>query len=123
MRIVRSAQVVASESRRLIRCRLPAPVFFFWSDAAGNVQSGEGVARDISAGGMFVWTDSLPTVGAHVALSLLLPRLDATQMRMQVDGFVRHVRWLECTGFGVCSQEVVLTDDPSGSASLLWHRA
>jgi hypothetical protein len=105
------AKFIITESRDFKRLPMHAAVVFFWSDSAGAWQQGEGVTRDISTGGMFVWTDSLPQAGARIVVSVLLPRLDVTPVRMQVEGLVRHVRELECAGFGLHSDEVVLVDD------------
>lgn len=58
------------ERRRYERHDLSAPVIFVWgkSDACRGV----GVTRDLSAGGLFVFTEDLPTVETSVQLAVNL---------------------------------------------------
>ena len=61
------------ERRRHERHDLSSPVIFVWGNS--DACRGVGVTRDFSAGGLFVFTEDLPTVGTSLqfAVNLAVP--------------------------------------------------
>jgi hypothetical protein len=80
----------AIELRKAKRYRLSAPALFVWSSHDGKPRSGKGVTRDINTFGVYVQTDSLPSVGSRIQMEIVLPKLaDASPgMHLQGEGFV-----------------------------------
>ena len=102
--------------RKYVRYRLELPVVFSWKDEQGIRQQGKGVARDLSAGGVFLRTRACPPVGVPVQLHALLPRLEpsAPSLRMQAKGRVLRVetraRGRGWQGFAAVSEAFVLRE-------------
>jgi hypothetical protein len=63
------------ELRKSCRYRLSAPVFFCWATPDTQLQSSEGVTRDIDTTGAYIKALQLPPVGALVQLDIMLPSL------------------------------------------------
>jgi hypothetical protein len=76
----------AVELRKAKRYRLSAPALFMCAPQDGESQSGKGVTRDINAFGVYVLTDTLPSVGARVQLDILLPKLEDPGFGMSLAG-------------------------------------
>ncbi len=103
-----------SEMRVSSRYSVRAPVSFTWGDVRSQVRRGEGVTRDISLRGLYVWTEQSPPAGVVVEMEVLLPRLEvkAPGLRIEARGHVtraesRSDEGLQ-TGFGFCSEDLVL---------------
>lgn len=104
------------EMRNHARYRVRAPVFFSWKDVAAGNQRGEGMTRDIGTGGMFVWTDVNPPLGASLRVEVLLPRIDqeAKPLCIEASGHVIRAESRHGTdggpGFGFSGDALVLVD-------------
>ena len=69
------------------------PVLFRWNDTAGNHMKGEGLSRDISIRGIYVWSDTQPPHDANVMLELLLTGVRAnTEPPLRVETEARVMR-------------------------------
>lgn len=80
-------------ARTAIRFPLKASVDFWWKDELGNAKQGEGLSRDISERGAFVFAADCPPAGSPVRLRLSLEGLPGgtRDMRMEIDGQVLRV--------------------------------
>src|SRR5271165_7661615 len=65
-------QPVSTELRNRVRYRLSADAVFAWEGAQHGRLVGEGVTRDISLSGAFVFTRTCPPVGATLELDIFL---------------------------------------------------
>ena len=63
---------VQTELRSRVRHRLAAEAVFLWRSAEGGWLHGEGVTRDLSVGGAFLFSLTCPPVGATIQLDVLL---------------------------------------------------
>lgn len=80
------------EQRRFARAPLTCPLFFY---VKNSLERREGIARDISIGGMFVETSTPAAFGADVVVHVRLPGSgDASA----IPGVVR---WVRDGGMGV----------------------
>ncbi len=79
------------------RFRVTAPVVYSWADARGQMQRGEGMARDISLRGIVVITAELPDLGAYIELDVYLPAIGrrGTSFKLH-DGKVLRIE--QCKG-------------------------
>jgi hypothetical protein len=77
---------------RKTRYLINVPVVFHWS-CEGQVNGGTGFTRDISAGGVYVFSSTVPPVGSPVAMEVRLPPLAASGpgLRLQAEGHVVRV--------------------------------
>lgn len=80
------------EQRRFARAPLACPLFF---SLKGNLEQREGIARDISIGGMFVETATPAGFGANVVIHIQFPGSDEA---VAIPGVVR---WVRDGGMGV----------------------
>src|SRR5215469_14975770 len=67
--------VVIPVSRRGQRYIIDSKVWFNWQTTDGRWLEGEGITRDISEDGLFVLTDTIPTVGAPILVVVEMPAL------------------------------------------------
>jgi len=81
------------ELRKLTRYRLGVPAFFSWLDQRGLSQQGEGTTRDISAGGVFLFANTLPPVGSAIRFEISLPPLPGAvrSLRIEAEGRVLRI--------------------------------
>jgi PilZ domain len=80
------------ERRRHQRYDLEAALSFAWKDLSGVRKSAEGFLRDISGGGVFVWTDDLPLRGVDVRFEVRVRSvLPSSQLVIQGKGQVLRV--------------------------------
>jgi len=70
-----SFDVVIPVSRRGQRYIIASKVWFNWQTKDGCWLEGAGITRDISEDGLFVLTDTLPTVGALIVVVVEMPAL------------------------------------------------
>jgi PilZ domain len=94
-----SAVKLAPEHRHHARYRLCMPVLFRWNDTAGKRIKGDGVSRDISIRGMYVWSETQPPHDAVVGLELFLTGVRAnTEPPLRVETEARVMRVEEGRG-------------------------
>jgi hypothetical protein len=104
----------ALRRRKHLRYPLAADAKYQWTIRNFTRGKGEGKSRDVSEGGAFVLTESLPPVGALINVSIQLPawQIGATSLRMEMTGEVirvevppgREMRW----GFAIASAKTQL---------------
>jgi hypothetical protein len=63
------------ERRNAIRYRLDTPVVFRWQDDSGTRLEGEGVTRDLSEVGAYVFTQKCPPPQTEVEIEIVVPTL------------------------------------------------
>ena len=80
------------EKRSHQRAPIDSPLTFY---AKGKSENLDGVAKDISVGGMFVETSTPASFGAEVVINVLLPGSD------EVMALPGRVRWVRAGGMGV----------------------
>jgi hypothetical protein len=86
------------ERRQHNRYDLKAFVNFFWKNRGNGHHHGEGFTRDLSGGGIFVYTETQPPVGASVQIEVFFPATKAgSGLQMAAKGRVLRV---EQTGNG-----------------------
>ena len=78
--------------REFVRYNLDLPLTFTWADEQGNECHGTGFTRDISSGGMYVFSDACPDEATSVRCSVLLPRLDGAESMGGIEALGRVVR-------------------------------
>jgi hypothetical protein len=88
----RSSQVV--ELRNANRYPLNAPAVYWWAGVDDLPERGSGITQDISSSGVFVHTTSLPPLGAHIEIDVLLPGVGdgSPGVRLNGDGFVLRLQ-------------------------------
>ncbi len=104
------------ETRKFVRYRVSAPVVFWWKHN-DDTFSAEGICRDISVSGVFIWSDICPPDNSSLWCEIYLPSLGASSQnyRVEVSGSVkrtdppsqRHSK----IGFAVSSSKIMLFDD------------
>jgi hypothetical protein len=108
-------QPVSTELRNRVRYRLSANAFFAWEGARHGRLLGEGVTRDISLNGVFIFTRTCPPVGATLELDILLfptPGNGARSVRIKTEARVIRVEHSTSTeGFAAVSQDFTLLFD------------
>ncbi len=100
------------------RFDLSAPVTYTWENSQAIPHSGAGVTRDVSEGGVFVLTDSLPPVGTTIQFEVSFSFRDDSQVRMKAQAKVLRVLPTKDkmqSGFAAMTNEHVLT--PRGPIS------
>jgi hypothetical protein len=63
---------VSMELRNRVRYRLAADAVFAWQGPQGHRLLGEGITRDISVSGAFIFTRTCPPVGSSLDLEIFL---------------------------------------------------
>jgi PilZ domain-containing protein len=103
------------ELRNRVRYRLSADAVFAWEGAQHGRLLGEGVTRDISLAGAFVFTLTCPPVGATVQLDVFLsPALGSARrtVRIKTEATVIRVEHSGASeGFAAISQDFTLLFD------------
>ena len=98
------------ERREHRRFDLQVPIQFNWKDRKGVRGLGSGRARNISIGGMFVYSDSLPPRDTEVRVELFFPSSQLVEAGVQMTTRARVLRLQPATpgktdgGFAVVSQ-------------------
>jgi hypothetical protein len=64
----------AAERRSHVRFPLKATAQFSWENPGAGTFWGEGITRDVSGNGAFIFSSTCPPVGAIVRVEILLPR-------------------------------------------------
>jgi hypothetical protein len=101
-------RVEQMELRKRVRHRLAADAEFTWEGAERTCLHGEGVTRDISLSGAYIFSLTCPPVGATIQLDVSL---------LQVDSRSRTLR--SKTGATVIRVEHANTDGDEGFAVVL----
>jgi PilZ domain len=100
------------ELRNRVRYRLSAAAFFFWEGPQGHRLSAEGVTRDISVAGAFIYTRTCPPVGATLELEILLstaPRGGVKTVQIKTEARVIRVEHSATgEGFAAVSKDFTL---------------
>jgi polysaccharide export outer membrane protein len=100
------------ELRNRIRYRLSADAVFAWEGAKHDRLLGEGVTRDISLMGAFIFTATCPPVGAQVQLDVFLsptPGAARKTVRIKTEATVIRVEHSAGSeGFAAVSQDFTL---------------
>jgi PilZ domain len=100
------------ELRNRVRYRLSADAVFAWEGAQHDRFLGEGITRDISLMGAFIFTLTSPPVGATVHLDVFLaPTAGAHKktVRIKTEATVIRVEHsAESEGFAAVSQDFTL---------------
>jgi hypothetical protein len=103
------------ELRRFKRFHLTPPAFFGWEGADGIWQQSLGTTRDISACGIFVYTEILPAPEEHLKVEVRLPSVDGIYQWVYLCGEGTVVRVMEVGRSGFAA-EVMLQIESSGAA-------
>ena len=97
-------------SRKAERFPLDVPVVFWWTDANGVHEQGEGRCYDLSELGVFVFASACPQEGTHVGVRIPVTKA----LRMEVEGSVVRIGKVRSgdgrTGFAMLSEEIVLRE-------------
>ena len=82
------------KQREFPRVPVDTKAEFFWGERTGDKKRGKGVTRDMSAGGLYLHTDTPPPVGSSVKLDMVLPKVRGMlkNLRMKVMGRVVRVQ-------------------------------
>jgi hypothetical protein len=75
---------MTTELRKSARYHMGAPVVFIWKDQNGGSRRSEGITRDMSGAGAFVWAESCPPVGAVLRCEIFLPATSPGAKRLLV---------------------------------------
>ena len=73
-----AARVRLMEWRQHRRYDLEARLSYVWRDNAGGLHQNQGLSRDISGGGVFVWTHDLPPPRADVEIDVFVSSILAS---------------------------------------------
>ncbi len=84
------------ELRRKLRFRVRAPAVFSWEGARGDRFQGEGLTRDISLCGAFLFSPTCPPVGEPIQLDIFLSLPDGSVSPVQVRAQACVVRVEHC---------------------------
>jgi hypothetical protein len=103
-------QSVSMELRNRVRYRLSADAVFSWDGPSQRLR-GEGITRDISVAGAFIFTRTCPPVGATVELEVFLSSMPTKAKAVQIKTIakvtrVEHSEKVE--GFAAVSQDFQL---------------
>lgn len=110
-----SAQPVTMEQRNRVRYRLSAAAVFVWDGPHDGRLHGEGLTRDISVAGAFVFTRTCPPVGAILELEIFLAPIHGSGIRtVQIKTEARVIRVEHSDGaggFAAVSKDLTLLFD------------
>lgn len=109
------------ELRNRVRYRLSADAIFAWEGAQHNRLLGEGVTRDISVAGAFIFTRTCPPIGAKVELEIFLSRArgnNGRAVQIKTEARVVRVEHTATEGFAAVSEDFTLLFDPKGPKEL-----
>jgi len=105
-----------------VRYRFSADAVFAWEGPELNRLLGEGVTRDISVAGAFIFTRTCPPVGARIELEIFLSRTSGNNGRtvhIKTEARVVRVEHVSgADGFAAISQDFTLLFDHKGKNEL-----
>jgi hypothetical protein len=99
------------ELRNRVRYRLSADAVFAWQGAEHGRFLGEGLTRDISLAGAFIFTLTCPPVGTTVQLDVLLSPMSGSgkSVRIKAEATVVRVEHSDVLeGFAAVSEDFTL---------------
>jgi hypothetical protein len=108
---------VDTQRRKAMRFPLEVSVSFWWTDANGVHQLGEGRSYDVSELGVFVCASSCPPAGAQVGLKIPIAEVPDVPraLRMEVEGRVLRVEQVRNgegrDGFVILSDRAILLEN------------
>jgi hypothetical protein len=102
-----------TDLRKETRYRLGAPALFSWEGANRKRFQGEGVTRDISVQGAFIFTLISPPVDCPIQLDLLLPPISGLSNIIRITGRARVIRAENRSGGVAANGFAVVTHDLS----------
>jgi hypothetical protein len=107
---------VAVDLRHSRRYRVSATASFLWERADGLLEETSGAIRDISDRGVFIVTDTVPPVGAHLDVDVHLPSVEAGSAAVQLhgEGVVVRIETRAGEGRGFAAAMVFQTEIASG---------
>jgi hypothetical protein len=96
------------DRREQTRFNVRAGVIFEWRDAKGVQRRGQGVTRDISSKGLFIFADCLPSAKVDLRLEVLFGALvgEGSNLQLEVEALVLRVE--PAASFGTSSGFAVL---------------
>ena len=103
-------QSVSKELRNRVRYRLTADAVFTWDGPSQSLR-GEGITRDISVAGAFIFTRTCPPVGATVELEMFLSSIPTRAKSVQIKTIAKVIRVEHSPtveGFAAVSQDFQL---------------
>jgi PilZ domain len=96
-----NTQTATIEVRNRVRYRLSADAVFSWEGPQRNCLLAEGVTRDISVAGAFIFTRTCPPVGAMLDLEIFLSSAPGSKGRtVQIKTVARVIRVEHSNGGG-----------------------
>jgi hypothetical protein len=108
------------ELRNRVRYRLSADAVFAWEGAQHDRFLGEGLTRDISLAGAFIFTLTCPPVGATVQLDVLLSSTTGApgkSVHIKAEAKVVRVEHSDALeGFAAVSQDFTLSFESNRDA-------
>jgi hypothetical protein len=114
--------IKAEDKRRTIRYSITGAVRFEWKAVDGQRYEGIGITRDIGKGGVFIESDSIPSVGSPLKLTVTLPSEWTPNVTLQLSGSgtVCHVRQghRQPSGFGASAVFHVEVPKPTGNTKV-----
>jgi hypothetical protein len=102
------------ERRNLVRYRLSADAVFGWGGAQNSRLLGEGVTRDISSAGAFIFTRTCPPMDATLELDIFLSPASGSggrTVRIKMSAKVIRVEHSAAEGFAAISRDFTLLFD------------
>jgi hypothetical protein len=110
---------IVMDLRRSRRYRLFTRASFCWESLDGLLLEGKGITRDISTGGTFIVTDTVPESGAQLEIDVYLPstRRSSTVLQLHGEGKVIRADWQHKRLVGFAA-EVNLRADAASSPVL-----
>lgn len=111
------------DRRRHQRFDLNGRVSYSWNDIGGTRRVSEGITRDVSECGVYVFTDCLPLAGTAIQIEVSFSFDDQSEIRMRTRGKVLRVESKGMNpkpGFAAASETVWLGKSmPPGQAEAL----
>jgi hypothetical protein len=108
-------QTISMELRNRIRYRFAADAVFAWEGPHGDRFLGEGITRDISIAGAFIFTRMCPPVGAILELEIFLsPPSGSSRRTVEIKTAATVIRVEhkpDCEGFAATSKDFTLLFD------------
>ena len=104
------------ERRGATRYRLRLIVTFSWKDDTGAVQGSTGRSRDLNGRGIYVHSESVPSIGAYVEMNVFLPQRGTPKRPAELHAEGRVVRIepgaqaSQMGGFAAMNHTVILRD-------------
>jgi hypothetical protein len=111
---------VSIELRKRVRYRLSADAIFAWEGPERSRLVAEGVTRDISVAGAFIFTRTCPPLGTSVDLEIILspaPESGRNAVRIKTEAKVIRVEHAEVEGFAATSQDFTLLFEENSGGS------